>query len=117
MITLSLAHEHRDGLPHPLDLPPREGPLVPPPADGGKSSSTVVAPVENDVIFGSVNANRPHYRAAAEALAQADLGWLGRIITRRVPLDKWPDALERRRDDVKTVINFTEKIPSSGFGE
>ena len=31
------------------------------------------------------NANRRHYRAAAEALAQADPDWLERIITRRVP--------------------------------
>ena len=39
----------------------------------------------NDVVFGSVNANRRHYEAAAEALAQADRSWLERLITRRVP--------------------------------
>jgi len=32
--------------------------------------------LENDVIFGSVNANRRHYEKAAEALAQADTAWL-----------------------------------------
>ena len=32
--------------------------------------------LENDVVFGSVNANRRHYEAAAAALAQADRAWL-----------------------------------------
>ena len=44
--------------------------------------------LENDVVFGSVNANRRHYEEAAEALAKADPAWLGRLITRRVPLDR-----------------------------
>ena len=58
--------------------------------------------LENDVVFGSVNANRRHYRAAADALAKADKDWLGRLITRRVPLDRWQEAFEatrRRRQD------------------
>jgi threonine dehydrogenase-like Zn-dependent dehydrogenase len=63
--------------------------------------------LENDVIFGSVNANRRHYQAAAEALRQADHTWLERLVTRRVPLDHWQDALERRPNDVKVVIDFT----------
>jgi threonine dehydrogenase-like Zn-dependent dehydrogenase len=60
----------------------------------------------NDVVFGSVNANRRHYEAAAGALAAADRGWLSRLITRRVPIDRWHDALERRPDDVKVIIEF-----------
>ena len=32
--------------------------------------------LEYDVVFGTVNANHRHYEAAAEALAQADRGWL-----------------------------------------
>ncbi len=63
--------------------------------------------LENDVVFGSVNANRRHYEKAAEALAKADRGWLERLITRRVPLARWHEALERRPDDVKPVIDFT----------
>jgi threonine dehydrogenase-like Zn-dependent dehydrogenase len=63
--------------------------------------------LDNDVVFGSVNANRSHYAAAAEALAKADHDWLSRLITRRVPLDRWEDALERRPDDVKVVVDFT----------
>lgn len=62
--------------------------------------------LENDVVFGSVNANRRHYELAAEALARADRAWLERLITRRLPLDRWREALERRPDDVKEVIDF-----------
>ena len=51
--------------------------------------------LENDVVFGTVNANRRHYEAAAEALVRADRGWLERLITRRVPLDRWREALTR----------------------
>jgi threonine dehydrogenase-like Zn-dependent dehydrogenase len=64
--------------------------------------------LENDVIFGSVNANRRHYRAAADALAKTDKDWLGRLITRRVPLDCWHEAFEQRADDVKTVLDFSQ---------
>ena len=63
--------------------------------------------LENNVVFGTVNANRRHYEAAANALAQADSGWLTRLITRRVPLERWADAFVRQPHDVKTVIDFT----------
>ncbi len=63
--------------------------------------------LENDVVFGTVNANRRHYELAATALAAADPAWLERLITRRVPLNRWREALERRRTDVKNVIDLT----------
>jgi threonine dehydrogenase-like Zn-dependent dehydrogenase len=63
--------------------------------------------LENDVVFGSVNANRRHYELAAHALAKADSGWLDRLITRRVPLSRWREAFERRDGDIKVVIDFT----------
>ncbi|MBO0729148.1 MAG: glucose 1-dehydrogenase [Acidimicrobiaceae bacterium] len=62
--------------------------------------------LENDVVFGSVNANRRHYEAGADALAKADRAWLGRLISRRVPLDQWRDAYTRQPDDVKVVLSF-----------
>jgi threonine dehydrogenase-like Zn-dependent dehydrogenase len=62
--------------------------------------------LENDVVIGSVNANVAHYVAAGEALGRADLGWLGRLITRRVPLEDPAAAFERRDDDVKVVITL-----------
>jgi glucose 1-dehydrogenase len=62
--------------------------------------------LKNDTVFGSVNANRRHYRDAADALAKADKPWLSRIINRRVPLSRWQEALENRPDDVKVVLDF-----------
>jgi threonine dehydrogenase-like Zn-dependent dehydrogenase len=62
--------------------------------------------LENDVVFGSVNANRRHYEAGAAALAKADPGWLARLITRRVPLTSWRDAYQRQPTDVKVVLEF-----------
>jgi threonine dehydrogenase-like Zn-dependent dehydrogenase len=63
--------------------------------------------LENGVVFGTVNANRRHYRAGATALAKADQQWLERLITRRVPLSRWSDALQRRPDDVKAVLDLS----------
>lgn len=60
----------------------------------------------NGVVFGSVNANRRHYDAAAQALAKADRGWLRRLISRRVPLEDFADAFEHRPDDVKVVLDL-----------
>jgi hypothetical protein len=31
-----------------------------------------------------------------------------RLITRRVPVEQWADALTRRPDDVKPIIEFAE---------
>ena len=62
--------------------------------------------LENDVIFGSVNANRTHYEAGAAALARADRAWLSRLISRRVPAGNWRQAFTRQHDDVKVVIEF-----------
>lgn len=63
--------------------------------------------LQNDVVFGTANANRRHYELAAESLARADQAWLRKMITRRVALDRWEEALERRDDDIKVVIDLT----------
>jgi len=72
--------------------------------DAGDLNRSIV--LENDLVFGSVNANRRHYEAAAEALAEADKGWLERLITRRVPLDRWGEALTREEHDIKIVVEL-----------
>ncbi len=64
--------------------------------------------LDNGVIFGSVNANRRHYEAAAKAMAAADHSWLERLITRRVPIASWADALVRQPNDVKTILEFAK---------
>jgi glucose 1-dehydrogenase len=63
--------------------------------------------LENVAVVGSVNANRRHYEAAAEALGRADRAWLARLVNRRVPLAQWQDALKRQPDDVKVIIEVT----------
>jgi threonine dehydrogenase-like Zn-dependent dehydrogenase len=75
-------------------------------ADFAVLNKTMV--LENDVVFGTVNANRRHYELAAEALAKADPKWLARVVNRRVPLENWKDALSRTPDDVKPVIQLAE---------
>ena len=72
--------------------------------DAGQLGRDIV--LENDAIFGSVNANLTHYELAAEALARADRDWLERLITRRVPLDRFEEALDSHDDDVKVVLDL-----------
>jgi glucose 1-dehydrogenase len=74
------------------------------PVDLGSLNRELV--LENNVVFGTVNSNRRHYEMAADALARADRAWLDRVINRRVPVEHWNDALERRADDVKPIITF-----------
>jgi glucose 1-dehydrogenase len=62
--------------------------------------------LENNVVFGTVNANRLHYELAAEALARAPRAWLERLITRRVRIDDWKDAFTNSGSHIKTVIEF-----------
>jgi glucose 1-dehydrogenase len=69
------------------------------------------------VVFETVNANRRHYEAAAATLAAAtlaaatlaaaDQAWLERLISRRVGLGDWTEVMQRRPNDVKTVIDLT----------
>jgi threonine dehydrogenase-like Zn-dependent dehydrogenase len=62
--------------------------------------------LENAVILGTVNANRRHYAAGCRALEQASPAWLRQLITRVVPAERYPEALEGRAGDIKTVLQF-----------
>jgi glucose 1-dehydrogenase len=62
--------------------------------------------LHNNVIVGSVNANRRQFYRAAEALAAADRAWLAQLISRRVPPANIADALQRDPDDIKVVVDF-----------
>ncbi|GLW11157.1 threonine dehydrogenase [Microtetraspora sp. NBRC 13810] len=72
--------------------------------DAGSINRDIV--LENDVIFGSVNANLRHYEIAAAALAEADRSWLERLITRRVPLERALEAFHPEPGDVKVVVDL-----------
>ena len=63
--------------------------------------------LRNQVLVGTVNAGRRHWEQAAEALATADPGWLGGLITRRVPLTSWTEALDRQPEDIKVMVDLT----------
>lgn len=62
--------------------------------------------LDNQVIFGSVNANRQHWQMAEKFLLKADREWLERLISRREPLANWKSALARQPDDIKVVLEF-----------
>ena len=72
--------------------------------DVGEINNEIV--LENDVVFGSVNANRRHFEQAAAALSAADRDWLGRLITRSVPLERWQEALDKGDGDIKVVVEL-----------
>jgi threonine dehydrogenase-like Zn-dependent dehydrogenase len=63
--------------------------------------------LENDVVVGSVNANRRHYESAARALAAAERPWLEALITAKVPLTHWEEAYRRTPDGIKSVLCFS----------
>ncbi len=64
-------------------------------------------PPAGNMIFGTVSAARRHYELAVEALAGAGQAWPDRLISQRVPLSGWPQALTRQPGDVKVVVDLT----------
>jgi threonine dehydrogenase-like Zn-dependent dehydrogenase len=66
------------------------------------------AVLKNNVVVGSVNANKRHWYKAGEALARADRSWLAKLLTRREPPEEFVRALQRKPDDIKVVIQFAE---------
>jgi glucose 1-dehydrogenase len=73
--------------------------------DIGEVNRTMV--LDNDTVFGSVNANRQHYEDAVAALQRADKNWLARLITRCVPVEQWTQSLVRQPGDIKVVVDFS----------
>jgi len=66
------------------------------------------AVLKNNVIVGSVNANKRHWYKANERLPRVDRKWLSRLITRYEKPENFKQALERKPDDIKVVIQFGE---------
>ncbi len=64
--------------------------------------------LQNEAVVGSVNANRRHYELAADALAQADHDWLAKLVNRRVAMGNFSEALSRKPEDVKVVIEINK---------
>ncbi len=64
--------------------------------------------LHNKVLVGTVNADRANFEAAVRDLVAVQErwpGWLERLITRRVPLPRYEEALRRGPEDVKVVID------------
>jgi threonine dehydrogenase-like Zn-dependent dehydrogenase len=66
------------------------------------------AVLKNNLIVGSVNANKRHWYKAGQNLAVSDREWLSRLITRREKPENFQQALVRQPDDVKVIIQFSE---------
>jgi len=66
------------------------------------------AVLKNNVIVGSVNANKRHWYKANDRLPRVDRKWLSRLITRYEKPENFKQALERKPDDIKVVIQFGE---------
>jgi glucose 1-dehydrogenase len=65
--------------------------------------------LDNKVVFGSVNAARRDWEAASRDLARFEELWPGaveQVLTRRLPPDRYQEALDRQPTDVKTTIRF-----------
>jgi threonine dehydrogenase-like Zn-dependent dehydrogenase len=63
----------------------------------------------NRVTFGSVNANRRYFEMGLAHFQQAEQRWPGifeRLITRRVPFSDFLSALDRRPEDIKTLLTI-----------
>jgi threonine dehydrogenase-like Zn-dependent dehydrogenase len=66
------------------------------------------AVLKNNVVVGSVNANKRHWYKASDRLGRLDRAWLSRLITRYEKPENFKQALERKPDDIKVVIRFSE---------
>ncbi|MGB5609123.1 glucose 1-dehydrogenase [Eudoraea sp.] len=81
---------------------------------GGVSPISSIADVasavvlRNNVIVGSVNANKRHWYRASQYLARADRRWLTKLITRIEKPENFMKALQRSPDDIKVVIQFSD---------
>jgi glucose 1-dehydrogenase len=81
---------------------------------GGHTAKLATADVaagvvlRNNVVVGSVNANKRHWYKAGAALARADRSWLACLVTRRERPEDFVCALQRTAEDIKVVVQFAE---------
>jgi len=80
---------------------------------GGVASRAVAdvaaaAVLKNNVVVGSVNASKRHWYKANDRLGRLDPAWLSRLITRYEKPENFKIAMERKPDDIKVVIRFSE---------
>ena len=55
-----------------------------------------------------MNANKRHWYKANDRLGRLDRKWLSRLITRYEKPENFEQALKRKPDDIKVIIQFAE---------
>src|SRR5205814_9151386 len=63
----------------------------------------------NRTVFDSVNANRRYFEMGVEHFTQAEQRWPGifqKLITRRVEFVDFRSALDRKPEDIKTLLTI-----------
>jgi len=61
--------------------------------------------LDNEVVFGTVNANVRHFQLAEQALLRGRQAWLKKLITSRIPMSQWQEALgPKKKSEIKTVL-------------
>jgi threonine dehydrogenase-like Zn-dependent dehydrogenase len=66
----------------------------------------------NRLVFGTVNAGRRHFESGVrdmEAAHERFPGWLERLLSRRLAYTEAASALDRRPEDIKTVLEFASR--------
>ncbi len=66
----------------------------------------------NKLVFGTVNANRRHFESGVLHLQAIEARWPGlleKMITRRVPLDRFGPSDLERADDLKVVVDVSPR--------
>jgi threonine dehydrogenase-like Zn-dependent dehydrogenase len=87
-------------------VPGRKGPIE---LDAGTLMRRLV--LENQLVFGTVNAGTDAFQAAITDLARFHAQWpqqLGALITRRYPPDAAPELLVAPASGIKSVVSFAE---------
>lgn len=66
--------------------------------------------LDNKVVFGTVNASHRDWQAASRDLARFEALWPGaceRLLTKRLPPERYEEALVRGPEDVKNTLRFS----------
>ena len=61
----------------------------------------------NKSIVTTVNSNRSYFERGVQSMVEIERRWpglLARLITRRMPMERYAEAVEPERDGVKTVV-------------
>lgn len=78
--------------------------------DGAKLMRNIV--LENQIVFGSVNANKTHFEQAVMDLEDAENKWKGvvqQFITNRVAPDNFAEVLEKKtHEEIKAIVEWSK---------